>query len=120
MEHQDFTQLTITNPIKAEKNRKLNTPNEIISKKSQEFKSQQKIIKTDDNGEIIKINKISPITSNFIKNVRNEKKMTQKDLSQKSNLPIKNIVDIEKGICLYNADDINKISKALGINVPRN
>ena len=115
MEHQDFNTTIIHNPKKVAQNIAGNTPKEIIAKKHQE----QKIVKTDESGEIVKINKITSIISNFIKNARSEKKMTQKELAQKTNLPLKTISDIEKGTSLYVASDINKISKALGINIPR-
>ena len=116
MEHQNFENQTIYNPKKAEKTRLNNTPKQIIPKKVEE----QKIVKTDENNENIKSKTISSLTANFIKNIRNEKKFTQKELAQKSNLSLKIISDIERGGCLYKAEEINKISKVLGMNIPRN
>ena len=116
MEHQDFKNVIISNPKKAEVNRLKNTPKEIISKRVE----GQKIIKTDENNENIKSKVISTEIANFIRNIRNEKKITQKELAQKTNLSLKIISDIEKGGCLYKADEINKISKVFGIMIPRN
>ncbi len=115
MEHQDFTPVSIHNPQKIKEKLKLNTPNNIIPKK----KNEQVTIKTDSEGEIIKIKKITPLMSNLIKNKRNELKISQKELAQKTNLPIKTINDIERCDCLYNADEINKISKILNVAIPR-
>jgi DNA-binding XRE family transcriptional regulator len=116
MEHQDFKQVTLNNPQKVEALRKFNTKNVIIPRKEHE----QKIVKIDENNNIVKINKISPVTSNFIRNARNEKKITQKEMAQKTNLPLKTINDIEKGSCVYKATDINKIAKYLNVVIPRN
>ncbi len=112
MNHQDFENIQIGNP----KKKLQNSQKGIIPK----IVEEQKIIKTDENNENIKSKTISTETANFIRNARNEKKITQKELAQKTNLSPKIISDIEKGGCLYKSDEINKISKFFGVKIPRN
>ena len=55
----------------------------------------------------------------IVKDKRNELGMTQKDLAQKCNLDQKIINEIERGGCVYVADQLNKISRVLGVKIPR-
>ena len=73
----------------------------------------------DDGEEVISVKLVTKEMSNIIREKRNELKMTQKELGQKCNLDSKIINDIERGGCLYISEQINKISRVLGVKIPR-
>jgi ribosome-binding protein aMBF1 (putative translation factor) len=77
------------------------------------------IIIDDDGVETVKIKKVSRNTSQAIIKARSEKKMSQVDLAKQCNLDKKIIGDIERGDSVYNAQHINKISRVLGVIIPR-
>jgi ribosome-binding protein aMBF1 (putative translation factor) len=77
-------------------------------------------IKYDEDGEeIVKLKNVSHEMAQFIIKTRTSKDMKQTDLAKKANLNVKSLAEIERGGCVYNAGDINKIAKALGVNIPR-
>ena len=78
-----------------------------------------KIIVDNDGDETVKIKKISRNTAQFIIKARTEKKLTQVQLAGSCNLDKKIINDIENCNCVYNAIHINKISRVLGVKIPR-
>jgi ribosome-binding protein aMBF1 (putative translation factor) len=77
-------------------------------------------IKINDDGDIIKIKKVSSEMAKQIIDARIAKKWTQIDLAHNSTINIKTINNIEKGGCLYDADVFNKLCKILGIKIERN
>jgi ribosome-binding protein aMBF1 (putative translation factor) len=62
---------------------------------------------------------VSKATSDAIKTLRCEKKLTQKELAQKCNMDAAIINEIERGVGVYNAAHINKIQSVLGVKIPR-
>jgi putative transcription factor len=77
-------------------------------------------VNVDDDGvETVKIKKVSRNTSQTIIKARSEKKLSQVDLAKRCNLDKKIIGDIERGDCVYNAQHVNKISRVLGVIIPR-
>ena len=72
-----------------------------------------------DGNETIKVKKVSHTTAQFIIQSRTQKNLKQTDLAKMCNLDSKIIGDIERGGCIYNFQHINKISKALGVKIPR-
>ncbi len=74
---------------------------------------------TEDGQEISKLKIVSQETAQFIIKTRLEKNLKQSDLAKKASMDVKTIADIERGGCVYNAEAINKIGKALGVNIPR-
>jgi len=114
---------TIPNKIKPNEKSNEDLKYNTLNKNIKKTPSVQKIansIKLDESENIIKIKKISPQMSQMIIANRILKKWTQIELAKNSNLDVKIICEIEKGNCIYNSQDINKISKALGIKIDRN
>jgi ribosome-binding protein aMBF1 (putative translation factor) len=62
---------------------------------------------------------VSKATSDAIKTLRCEKKLTQKELAQKCNMDAAIVNEIERGVSVYNAAHINKIQSVLGVKIPR-
>lgn len=63
--------------------------------------------------------KISTELKTAIQQARLAKKMSQKDLAQKLNLPISIIIDYEKGTAIPNNSFISKLEKTLNVKLPR-
>lgn len=62
---------------------------------------------------------IAKATSDAVRTARCEKKLTQKELAQKCNMDVSIIAEIERGGCVYNATNVNKIQTVLGVKIPR-
>lgn len=62
---------------------------------------------------------VAKATSDAIKTLRCEKKLTQKELAQKCNMDAAIVSEIERGGGVYNAAHINKIQSVLGVKIPR-
>lgn len=62
---------------------------------------------------------IAKATSDAVRTSRCEKKLTQKELAQKCNMDVSIIAEIERGGCVYNATNVNKIQSMLGVKIPR-
>jgi len=62
---------------------------------------------------------IAKATSDAVRTSRCEKKLTQKELAQKCNMDVSIIAEIERGGCVYNATNVNKIQSVLGVKIPR-
>ena len=62
---------------------------------------------------------IAKATSDAVRSSRCEKKLTQKELAQKCNMDVSIIAEIERGGCVYNATNVNKIQSVLGVKIPR-
>jgi ribosome-binding protein aMBF1 (putative translation factor) len=112
MSHQDWNPVVFNNKNNLkEENNKVKPPSIIHS--------EPKVKLTNDGEEIITIKNVTKTMSDIIKAKRNELKLTQKELAQKCNLDVKIINDIEKGGCIYNAQQINIIAKILNTKIPR-
>jgi ribosome-binding protein aMBF1 (putative translation factor) len=74
-------------------------------------------LKSDD--EAKKTKYIAKATSDAVRTARCEKKLTQKELAQKCNMDVSIIAEIERGGCVYNATNVNKIQSVLGVKIPR-
>jgi ribosome-binding protein aMBF1 (putative translation factor) len=99
----------------------------VISKKK-DTKPKQHIIQpassvkttiTKEGDEITKLKVVSQEMGKFISKARLEKKWNQEELAKNTNLDKNTINKIEQGGCVYNANNINRIAKALGVNIPR-
>lgn len=71
------------------------------------------------NDEAKKTKYIAKATSDAVRSSRCEKKLTQKELAQKCNMDVSIIAEIERGGCVYNATNVNKIQSVLGVKIPR-
>ena len=119
MEHQDWSTVVF--------NKKSTDKDKTNEKESVSYNTNPKVIihtgpkvkKLDDGEEVISVKLVTKEMSTIIKDKRNELKMTQKELGQKCNLDSKIINEIEKGGCLYVAEQKNKISRVLGVKIPR-
>ena len=74
--------------------------------------------KSDDD-DAKKTKYIAKATSDGVRSSRCEKKLTQKELAQKCNMDVSIIAEIERGGCVYNATNVNKIQSVLGVKIPR-
>lgn len=80
------------------------------------------VIKTTidkDGNEVEKLKTVSNEMAQFIIKSRVEKGLKQTDLAKLACIDSKTIATIERGNCIYNPNDINKIAKALGVKIPR-
>ncbi len=73
----------------------------------------------DGADEAKKTKYIAKATSDAVRSSRCEKKLTQKELAQKCNMDVSIIAEIERGGCVYNATNVNKIQSVLGVKIPR-
>lgn len=71
------------------------------------------------NDDAKKTKYIAKATSDAVRSSRCEKKLTQKELAQKCNMDVSIIAEIERGGCVYNATNVNKIQSVLGVKIPR-
>lgn len=127
---QDWAPLIIKKSItkqslKEENERLLKIPNmekEIIRKTSN-LNSNNNISVTKDknDGDVPKIKYVTNLMSQTIRKSRMEKNYSQEDLAKLCNMDKNIISDIENPIkqTVYNAQQINKISKVLQITIPR-
>ena len=109
MDHQDWKPVVVrtTQSVKEEK--------KTSSKKLSESQQRDhKILKQVDNDELTH-KKVSPELRKQIQQGRSALKWKQKDLAQRTNLPISVINDIETGKAIYNPQHINKIKRILKI-----
>lgn len=108
MQHQDWEVITLK-------------PKKPKVETTQVARTQQasKPVKTDENDEVISVKKVTMAMAQIVIQSRVAKKMTQVDLGKACCLESKIINEIERGNCIYNAEHINKISKVLGVKIPR-
>ena len=62
---------------------------------------------------------VNKATSDAVRTVRCEKKLTQKELAQKCSMDVAIVTEVERGGGVYNAAHINKIQTVLGVKIPR-
>ena len=67
----------------------------------------------------INVEKVSHKCAKAIQDARLAAKLSQSQLASKVNEKVHTIVDVENGTARYNADLINRIEKALGVQIPR-
>jgi ribosome-binding protein aMBF1 (putative translation factor) len=111
MSHQDWTPISIGNPAKKQMQKK------IVEKKG-DTSIKSDLRKLDNDSETFSLPKIPTPLSKEITNARVSKKLTQKDISVKLNIPHVIYTDIENGKAIYNSQtkqNIIKIEKVLGI-----
>ena len=108
MNHQDWKPVVVrtTQSIKEEA--------KASKKLSESQQRDHKILKQVDNDELTH-KKVSPELRKQIQQGRSALKWKQKDLAQKTNLPVSVINDIETGKAIYNPQHINKIKRVLKI-----
>ena len=103
---QDWTQVVLNK----NKNEKSKVP---------QIQKQPSAIKTDTEGEIKKIKKVTSEMGKKLTTARVSKNLTQEQLAQKACLSGRIIKEVERGGCLYNHVVINKMCNVLGISVRR-
>jgi len=81
--------------------------------------SATKISYGEHGEEVIKLKTVSHDMAQAVIKERVAKGLKQIDLAKRACLDVKTVSDIERGGCVYNANDVNKIAKALGVNIPR-
>ena len=110
MNHQDFTPITI--------GKKSLTQSKDIILKNKEKYQQQHNHKIDQESENFKITRIPRPLSQEISNIRNLRKMSQKDLANRLNIPKEFIPLLENGKAIYDGKTkviINKIQNVFGV-----
>jgi len=83
-------------------------------KLSESHLKDNKLLKQVEDDELTH-KKVSPELRKRIQQGRSALKLKQKDLAQKTNLPVSIINDIETGKAIYNHQHINKIKRILKI-----
>lgn len=106
---QDWSQAVIRNP------KKQTSSTHHVAKPPSSIKTTI----DEDGEEIVKLKVVSNEMAQFIVKARCDKDMKQSDLAKRANLDVKTVNEIERGGCVYNANDVNKIAKALGVKIPR-
>lgn len=112
MEHQDWQQVILSNP----KTKAKSQPKTIVEK----TESKQSLVKTDADGEVIGVKKVSNQMAQELVKARVTKSLTQVQLAKKCNLDTKTIAENERGGNVYNAQIWNKLCKELGVKIERN
>jgi ribosome-binding protein aMBF1 (putative translation factor) len=108
MAHQDWNTVTF------------NKPKPTPTTTSVPVNHTQPKIKLDADGqEISNIKYVTKEMAKIISESRTTQKLSQKDLATKCNLDSKIINEIERGSCVYVADHVNKIARALNVKIPR-
>jgi ribosome-binding protein aMBF1 (putative translation factor) len=108
MDNQDWTPVVFK---KSSKETKADGPKVIHT--------QAKITLDEDGQEVVKLKLVSKEMARVVINARTALKLSQKELGVKCNLDSKIINEIERSGCVYNADHLNKIARALGVKIPR-
>lgn len=72
-----------------------------------------------DGQEVHTLKIVSREMAQFVVNARVAKGWKQGELAKHANLDAKTVAEIERGGGVYNAGHVNKLAKALGINIPR-
>ncbi len=75
--------------------------------------------KNADGDDTKKTKYIAKVTSDAVRTMRCERKLTQKELAQKCNMDVSIVAEIERGGCVYNATHVNKLQSVLGVKIPR-
>lgn len=109
MAHQDWTTVTFNKPKPAA------TPVSAVPVNH----TQPKVRLDADGQEISNIKYITKEMAKIITESRTSQKLTQKDLATKCNMDSKIINEIERGGCVYVAEHVNKIARALNVKIPR-
>ena len=109
MDHQDWKQVTIKTKQSIKEEKKTSS-----KKLSESQQRDHKLLKQVDNDELTH-KKISPELRRNIQQSRSALKWKQKDLAQRTNLPVSIINDIETGKAIYNSQHMNKIKRVLKI-----
>ncbi len=115
MEHQNWTTTIISNPNLI-KQKQQNGPKKIVERTG----DKQSFVKTDAEGEVIGVKKVSSQMAHELVNARVAKKLTQVQLAKLCNTDPKTISENEKGGNVYNAQIWNKLCKELGVKIERN
>ena len=115
---QDWTTVTFNKRVGSTNNTN-NTSNPIHKPATTSSLSNVGIYKAVSDDDTKKTKYVGKATSDAIKTVRCEKKLTQKELAQKCNMDAAIISEVERGGGVYNAAHINKIQSALGVKIPR-
>ncbi len=115
MEHQNWQTTVISNP-KLVKQRQLNGPKTIIER----IETKQNFVKTDADGEVVGVKKVSSQMAQELVKARVAKKLTQIQLAKLCNTDPKTIAENEKSGTIYNAQIWNKLCKELGVKIERN
>tara|TARA_Y100001970_G_C14043988_1_gene755323 strand:+ start:527 stop:877 length:351 start_codon:yes stop_codon:yes gene_type:complete len=112
LEHQDWD--TIYVRANKELNKNVQQDN-LKNKELQKFSKINKIEKKIESGNL-KHDMIPSEFGKIVQKKRLEKNMTQKDLAQKINIPVKIINEIECGKAKHNPQVVSKIKRILNIS----
>jgi len=109
MAHQDWTTVTFnkSKPVST------TTPTTTVNH------TQPKIRLDAEGNEISNIKYVTKEMAKIITESRTSQKLTQKELATKCNMDSKIINEIERGGCVYVAEHVNKIARALNVKIPR-
>lgn len=103
MEHQDWDQVYIW----------ANSSKKTTEKKNGKVKSKEQKIDEKIEEGTFSHKKMDVNYGKKVRDARSAKKMTQKDLAQMLNIPVKNIIDIENGKAQHNGRLMNLLNNRL-------
>ena len=111
MEHQNWDTIYVkTNKFIEQQKKKENINKEKKNNFNENFSKENKINKKIENGEM-KHEKMDVSFGKNLQKLRLSKNLTQKDLANKLNIPVKTINDIESGKAKHNGQLMNKINR---------
>ena len=114
MDHQDWSNVTFTKSITniKQQQRKGNT----VSKKRTHDENAAKLKALDDETDTFKIKTIDKQVSKQLQQARCGMKLSQKDLANKANLPVKTIIEYENGKAVTDHKILNKLKRLLKVS----
>ena len=122
MNHQDWKDVTFTKNVSNDKqhiSRQLRQGNTVVKKKNSGGEAAAKMNALDNETEAFKLKKIDPKLSKQVQQARCGLGLSQKDLANKVNLPVKTIIDYENGKAVVDHKILNKLKRTLKISASK-
>ena len=119
MNHQDWKDVTLVKNVTKDKqhtSRQLRQGNTVVKKKNSGGEVAAKMNALDNETEAFKLKKIDSKLSKQIQQARCELGLSQKNLANKVNLPVKTIVDYENGKAIVDYKILNKLKRVLKLS----
>lgn len=118
MNHQDWKQVTFTKDLSNDKQhieRQKRQGNTISKKKVPDRQDVAKLRSIENETETFKLKKIDSKMSKQIQQARCNQGLSQKELANKVNVPVKTIVEYENGKAILDHKILNKLKRVLKI-----
>ena len=119
MNHQDWKEVTFTKNLSQDKqhlSRQHRQGNTVAKKKVHNSEHSAKMHKLDNETETFKLQKVDPKVAKQLQQARCSMGLSQKDLANKVNLPVKTIVAYENGKAVVDHKILNKLKRTLKVS----